>query len=391
MDVNLHVAYIVSHYPHKAFGHDGGLGTSVYNLVEKLSKCNVRVSVFVYGQKDEFIIEEENVTIYSLIDSDVNFLKFYFSRKKIEQFINKIIAEKNINIIEAPDWTGITAFMSFKVPLVIRFHGSDAYFCHLEKRKQKAKNFWFEKRAINGAQAFIAPTSFAGELSKELFGIKNKVIKTIHHGIELRNFTNEFPLTYEKGLILYVGTLIRKKGVLELPEIFNKVHKFSPEAKLVLIGGDSSDIKTGTNSTWQLMQDQFKDDDLKYVDYLGKIPYNEVQNYIRKANICVFPTFAETLGMVTIEAMAMKKPVVSSNIGWANELIIDEESGFLVHPEDHQLYSDRIIKLLKNDLLCLQMGDNARARVEDKFDIDKVVFENIEFYKTIINKNGLKK
>lgn len=391
MDVNLHVAYIVSHYPHKAFGHDGGLGTSVYNLVEKLSKCNVRVSVFVYGQKDEFIIEEENVTIYSLIDSDVNFLKFYFSRKKIEQFINKIITEKNINIIEAPDWTGITAFMNFKVPLVIRFHGSDAYFCHLEKRKQKAKNFWFEKRAINGAQAFIAPTSFAGELSKELFGIKNKVIKTIHHGIELRNFTNEFPLTYEKGLILYVGTLIRKKGVLELPEIFNKVRKFLPEAKLVLIGGDSSDIKTGTNSTWQLMQDQFKDDDLKYVDYLGKIPYNEVQNYIRKANICVFPTFAETLGMVTIEAMAMKKPVVSSNIGWANELIIDEESGFLVHPEDHQLYSDRIIKLLKNDLLCLQMGDNARARVEDKFDIDKVVFENIEFYKTIINKNGLKK
>src|SRR5436190_696733 len=168
MDVNLHVAYIVSHYPHKAFGHDGGLGTSVYNLVEKLSKCNVRVSVFVYGQKDEFIIEEENVTIYSLIDSDVNFLKFYFSRKKIEQFINKIITEKNINIIEAPDWTGITAFMSFKVPLVIRFHGSDAYFCHLEKRKQKVKNFWFEKRAINGAQAFIAPTSFAGELSKEL-------------------------------------------------------------------------------------------------------------------------------------------------------------------------------------------------------------------------------
>ena len=391
MDVNLHVAYIVSHYPHKAFGHDGGLGTSVYNLVEKLSKCNVRVSVFVYGQKDEFIIEEENVTIYSLIDSDVNFLKFYFSRKKIEQFINKIITEKNINIIEAPDWTGITAFMNFKVPLVIRFHGSDAYFCHLEKRKQKAKNFWFEKRAINGAQAFIAPTSFAGELSKELFGIKNKVIKTIHHGIELRNFTNEFNLTYEKGLILYVGTLIRKKGVLELPEIFNKVRKFLPEAKLVLIGGDSSDIKTGTNSTWQLMQDQFKDDDLKYVDYLGKIPYNEVQNYIRKANICVFPTFAETLGMVTIEAMAMKKPVVSSNIGWANELIIDEESGFLVHPEDHQLYSDRIIKLLKNDLLCLQMGDNARARVEDKFDIDKVVFENIEFYKTIINKNGLKK
>lgn len=63
MKSNLHVAYIVSHYPHKAFGHDGGIGTSVYTLVEKLRKSNVQVSVFVYGQKEKFIIEEENVTI----------------------------------------------------------------------------------------------------------------------------------------------------------------------------------------------------------------------------------------------------------------------------------------------------------------------------------------
>ena len=155
MAAKLHVAYIVSHYPHKAFGHDGGLGTSVYNLVEKLRMSDVQVSVFVYGQKNEFVLEENNVTIYSLTDNKVKFLKFYFNRKKIEKFINNKIQEKNINIIEAPDWTGITAFMNFRIPLIIRFHGSDAYFCHLENRKQKPKNFWFEKLAINGAKAFL--------------------------------------------------------------------------------------------------------------------------------------------------------------------------------------------------------------------------------------------
>ena len=41
--------------------------------------------------------------------------------------------------IEAPDWTGITAFMRLKAPLVIRFHGSDTYFCHLEKTASKNK------------------------------------------------------------------------------------------------------------------------------------------------------------------------------------------------------------------------------------------------------------
>ncbi|WP_291285020.1 glycosyltransferase family 4 protein [Flavobacterium sp.] len=383
----LHIAYIVSHYPHKAFGHDGGLGTSVYNLVEKLNVLGVKVSVFIYGQKKEFILEEENVTIYSLTDSRVRFLKFYFNRKKIEKVINETITKKEIDIIEAPDWTGITALMNFKIPLVIRFHGSDAYFCHLEERKQKLKNYWSEKLALKRAKGFIAPTTFAGALSKKIFSLKSKEIKTIHYGLKLQNFTNDSPAIYEKGLILYVGTLIRKKGVLELPAIFNKVRKDFPDAKLVLIGSDSGDIKTNSISTWQLMQNQFKKEDLNNVEYLGKIPYNEVQNYIKKANVCVFPTFAETLGMVTIESMAMKKGVVNSNIGWAQELIVDGESGYLVHPADHDLFADRITALLKEESLCLKIGEQARERVEAKFDINKIVLENIEFYKKIINQN----
>ena len=84
------------------------------------------------------------------------------------------------------------------------------------------------------------------------------------------------------------------------------------------------------------MQNKFQDNDLRSVTYLGKIPYHEVQQYIKKAHVCVFPSFAETLGMVTIEAMAMQKPVVNTKIGWAKELIVDGESGFLVYPKNHQ-------------------------------------------------------
>ncbi|OMQ09884.1 glycosyltransferase family 4 protein [[Flexibacter] sp. ATCC 35103] len=385
MASKLHIAYIVSHYPHKVFGHDGGLGTSVYNLVEKLKMLGNKVSVFVYNQKTEFILEEDNVTIYSLTDSKASLFKFYFNRKKIEKFIKETISEKKIDILEAPDWTGITAFMNFKIPLIIRFHGSDAYFCHLEKRKQKPKNYWSEKLALKNAKGFIAPTTFAGELSREIFKLKNDEVQTIHHGLELQNFTNDSPEAFEKGMILYVGTIIRKKGVLELPDIFNKVRKNYPDARLVLIGSDAVDIQTNSSSTWQLMQNQFEKDDLNNVEYLGKIPYKEVVGYIKKANVCVFPTFAETLGMVTIESMAMKKAVVNSNIGWSKELIIDGESGYLVHPNDHDLYAERISELLQDESLCLKIGTQARKRVEAKFDINKLADENIEFYQKIIN------
>lgn len=383
----MHIAFLTPEFPHAKITHAAGLGTSIKNLTTALVKEGVEVTVFVYGQKAQEIIIENGIKLHLIQNKKYKFLGWFFHRKHIEKYCNKVIKEEKIELLEAPDWTGITAFMKFLIPLVIRFHGSDTYFCHMESRKQKRKNYWFEKLAINRAKAFIAPTTFAGDISKELFKIKSKEIKTIHYGLELENFTNELPETFEKGLILYVGTLIRKKGVLELPEIFNKVRREFSEAKIVLIGSDSFDIKTNSNSTWQLIQNLFTEQDLKNVEYIGKIPYNQVQEYIRKANICVFPTFAETLGMVTIESMAMKKAVVNSNIGWAKELIIDEESGFLVHPDDHSLYASRIIELLRNEVLTLQIGKQARSRVESKFDIIKLVKVNIEFYQKLISQN----
>jgi glycosyltransferase involved in cell wall biosynthesis len=380
----MHIAFLTPEYPHERVQHAAGIGTSIKNLVLALVKKEVTVSVFVYGQKEDAILEEEDLKIHLIKAQKYKAFGWFRHRKYIQNYLNIYIVSEGIDLVEAPDWTGITAFMNLKAPVVIRFHGSDTYFCHLEQRKQKAKNFWFEKMAISKAQAFIAPTHFAGELSQKLFGIKNKTIQTIHYGLELDQFQNASPSVYENGLILYIGTIIRKKGVLELPVIFNKVRKKYPNAQLVLIGSDSYDIQTKSKSTWELVQQEFENEDLEHVSYFGKIPYEEVQEYIKKANVCVFPTFAETLGMVTIESMALQKPVVNSNIGWSQELIVDGESGYLVHPKDHDAFADKIVGLLQDNILCSAIGRAARTRVETVFDIEKTVAQNITFYKSII-------
>jgi glycosyltransferase involved in cell wall biosynthesis len=242
----------------------------------------------------------------------------------------------------------------------------------------------FETLAVRKAKGFIAPTKYAGEVSAQLFGLYKEQIKTIHYGLDLTQFNNEHPERFEKGLILYIGTIIRKKGVFELPEIFNKVRNQFPEAKLVLIGGDSRDVATGNKSTWELVKQQFNEKDLGQVSYLGKIPYAEVQDYIKKANVCVFPTYAETLGMVTIESMAMQKAVVNSNIGWAQELMEDGKSGFLVHPAAHQEFADKIVQVLNDASFTAKMGVHARTYVETHFDITNKVEENIKYYQHLI-------
>jgi len=382
----MHIGFLTPEFPHEKTTHAAGIGTSIKNLVTALAGKGVQISVFVYGQDEDAIFEENGIKIHLIKKRRYGFFTWFFYRKFIQNYLNQFILSDKISIIEAPDWTGITAFMNLKAPLIIRFHGSDAYFCKLESRKQKAKNFWFEKLGIQNATAFIAPTSFAGKVTKEIFNIQDKEIRTIHYGLNLPQFQNDTPETFERNLILYVGTIIRKKGVLEFPEIFKQVVKEVPNAKLLLIGGDSFDIQTQNSSTWQLLKESLDDEISGNVTYLGKVPYQEIQEYIKKAHVCVFPTFAETLGMVTIESMAMKKPVVNSNIGWANELIVHNESGFLVYPKNHQEYAGEIVKLLKDEELCKLIGITARKRVEDVFDIENKVNENVAFYSEIIKK-----
>jgi glycosyltransferase involved in cell wall biosynthesis len=382
----MHIAFLTPEYPHTRVLHAAGIGTSIKNLVVALARNKISISVFVYGQDEDAIIIEDGIKIHLIKNRKYKLMGWYWHRKYLQNYLNKFVILDKIDVIEAPDWTGITAFMNFKIPLVIRFHGSDTYFCHLEKRHQKIKNYWFEKLAVQKAKAFIAPTTYAGDVSKELFGIKDKTIKTIHYGLELDKFKNSHPENYQKGLILYIGTIIRKKGVFELPEIFKKVIALYPEAQLVLIGSDSGDVLTGSPSTWKLLEQKFTFANLKGVNYLGKIPYQQVQEYIKNAHVCVFPSFAETLGMVTIESMALQKSVVNTNIGWAQELIVNNESGFLVHPYDSTLYANKIMELLNDSHLCLTIGGNARKRVEQVFDIEKIAQQNILFYQTIISK-----
>jgi glycosyltransferase involved in cell wall biosynthesis len=381
----MRVGFITPEYPHPKVRHAAGIGTSIKNLATALVKKGIEVTVFVYHQDENCIVEDKGVKIHLIAKKQYRFFTWYHYRLQLQRYINEIVKQQGIDILEAPDWTGIAAFMHFKVPLVIRLHGSDAYFCKLENRKQKFKNFVFEKLALKKANAFIAPTSYAGSETQKIFGLNKEKIKTIHYGLQLDDFENSSPEIYNRNTILYIGTIIRKKGVFELAQIFNKVVETKPDAKLILIGNDSADIKTGNKSTYSLVNNILSDQAKKNTSYLGKISYAEVQEHIKNAHVCAFPSFAETLGMVTIESMALQKPVVNTSIGWAKEIIDDGVNGFLVHPSEIDLYAQRIIQLLKDEDLCLRIGKAARQKVEALFDIDKNADINIVYYKSVLN------
>ena len=254
----------------------------------------------------------------------------------------------------------------------------------MDKRPVKAINRFHEKRALQKANGHIAVSQFTATLTNTLFGLQIP-FTIIPNGINPDNFKASISNQSANPSILYFGTLIRKKGLLELPLIFNEVHKKNPNITLILVGKDTSDIATGNSSTWKMMQELFDPSALQQVQYLGSVPYNEIQQKIANATVCVFPTFAEALPVSWIEAMAMEKPIVASNIGWAPEVIDDTVNGFLVDPKNHVEYAEKINILLANEALCRSFGKQARTKVLLKFKNSVIAEQSVAFYQSLIS------
>jgi len=83
--------------------------------------------------------------------------------------------------------------------------------------------------------------------------------------------------------------------------------------------------------------------------------------------------------------MALKKAIVNTNFQWANEIMVDGETGYLENPKNHNAFAIKINDLLKNKELRTAFGANAHNYVERHFSMEKLVIENINFYQKIIN------
>jgi len=380
----MHIAFLTPEYPHPVTGPSGGLGTSIKNLVEQLISKGIQVTVVISGQKFSRIFKENNIDFHIVAQKKYPLFGFYLYRKYLARYLNNLIKSTGVDLIEAPDWTGITAFMNLDVPLIIRFHGTDAYFCKLEGRQQKWKNYHFEKLALSRADELLSVSKFTAEVTSQIFRIKNRVT-IIPNAVNTASFTPSKGTDMVPNTILYFGSIIRKKGILELAEIFNKVIDKKPDALLVLVGKDVLDILENRSSL-DLLKERLSSPALQRTKYIRDVSYEEIKKYIASASVVVLPSFAEALPMTWLEAMAMEKALVTSNIGWANEIMLNGKTGFTENPRNHSSYADKILLLMNDKSLAAEMGKKAREHVENEFSGTVVIEKNLAFYKEVLGK-----
>lgn len=379
------IAFLTPEFPHPKTGASGGIGTSIYNLSKGIAQLGHSVFVLICGQNEDEMFVEDGITYFRIKNIKIKGFSRFLTQLKIEKLINQLVKTEQLDLVEAPDWIGITSSIKPNCPVVIRLNGSDTYFCHLDARPVKFLNKRNEKKALQNADAFLSVSQYTADLTKELFAL-NVNFEIIPNSIDIAQFYNDTTIVQEENTILYFGTLIRKKGLLELPLIFNEVYKRNSKAKLILIGKDDSDVLTQNTSTWNMMHNLFDEEAKQNVSYLGTVAYDNIKMHINAATVCVFPTFAEALPVSWIEAMAMEKAIVASNIGWAVEVINDNENGYLVNPKSHHEYASKILELLENSDKRQQFGLAARKKVEQSFSIEVVAAKSIAFYQNCLSR-----
>ena len=170
------IAFLTPEYPHAKTGNSGGIGTSIKNLAQGLLAQGCEVRILVYGQTADAVFEDNGIVVQQIKNVKLKGLSWWLTRKKLERIINELYANNEIDLVEAPDWTGITSFIKpKKCPVVIRLNGSDTYFCHLDQRPVKWINKFHEKRALQNADRLISVSQFTADLTNQLFGLSKKI------------------------------------------------------------------------------------------------------------------------------------------------------------------------------------------------------------------------
>ena len=214
-------------------------------------------------------------------------------------------------------------------------------------------NLLLEKRVFNAAARVVTFSESARRSVIEDYKIAEKKVKVIYPGVNVNTIkpASAFRKDQRRFKLLFVGGDFERKGGRDVLAVF--LEAFSAQAvELHLV-------------TQALIEDHYPH---VYI-------YNDVKPYTpqwlelyQQADVFVMPTYADPFGWVFIEAMAAGLPVIATCISAIPEIVVHEETGFLIQPGDRRDLAIRMRQLRDNPTLGREMGMKGRQIVERKFD-----------------------
>ena len=345
------------------------------------------------GKYEIFLTSQPNEQFYKAINNNrVHFLSLDFSKRINFSLIiqlSKIIKKNKIEIVH-----GQGARAEFYARLAKVLAGNAKYVSTtampvegfdigLPRRKVYLLFDRFSERFVD--QFIVVSDVLRNTMIYEHEVPPEKVVK-IYNGIEVGHYSpdkedsryrhkirEEFKIDKDTLLIGAIGRLVWQKGFEYLIKCIPKIIKTFPNVRVLIVGeGQLRDRLEALGAKLEVK------DNLVFTGFRS-----DIKEILSAIDILAIPSLLEGFPMVTLEAMAMAKPVIATKIDGITEQIIDGESGILIPPKDSGALSSTITNLLKNKEFAKNLGLNARKRVEKEFSIEKMVAETEKVYQSL--------
>lgn len=373
----MHVGFLTTEYPPLL---SGGIGTSLRNLGRALVAQGHQVTIVGWGAELE--TEDEGVRVRFLGDAGVPRMGWLLNRWAVRRELVRLVKDEDLDLVVAHDWCGPSAGLSLPCPLVVQLHGSATYFAHLLGEKVRPAIHLAEGLALRRADALGSVSRFTADTTSRLFRLEQEM-EVIPNGVDVARFRPGLAEEIEPGVLLYFGTLVRKKGVLDLGPAFSEIARREPQARLRLIGRDAPDPQTGSASTWELLVSSLSPEARSRTEYLGARLYSEVHQHVRRAAACIFPSYAEALPLAWLEAMACGRPVLAYDTGWAPEVVRSGTDGLLVPLGQTSALAKAALGVLASPALRSALGAAARTRAESDFSTAVIARRTADWYSNV--------
>jgi glycosyltransferase involved in cell wall biosynthesis len=376
----MHIVFLTSEFP-KLNAKHGGVGTFIKALASQLVIHQIKVSVIgIYNLDTNKSFTEEGIEVYGIKSSNWKLGKFYQNSRRLVDTLKKIHKKNAIDFVEGAELA--FAFFPKKTPYkkIIRMHGGHHFFAVTLGKKPALWRGFQERQSFQKANAIIAVSNYVGRITSELLHLK-KDYKTLYNPIDMQQFYFSNTQKVIPNSLLFVGTVCEKKGVRQLVESMYRVVEQFPDVVLNIVGRDW--LYQNGKSYIEEMQSLISDKIRNNIHFIGAVSHDELPHWIEKSEVCIYPSLSESFGLTVIEAQAMGKPVILSDIEVFQEIVNPKDVLFCKSGESQDL-ADKIIWMLTNKDVALQMGNKAGASVLSRFDVKELVKENINFYKNLL-------
>ncbi len=391
----------------------GGAGVHVDYLSRELAR-EIEVEVHCWGPQhaDHGNLHVRGAEPWAEISNGTE-AKFKGALEALSLNLTQVKALQGIDVVHTHTWyvsmAGYLAKKLYGMPFVLTTHSLEPL--RAWKAEQLGSGYamssWMEQTAILDADAIIAVSQGTrADILRAYPDVDPARIHVIYNGIDLVEYrkTSDATALAEYGVdpavpyVLFVGRITRQKGVTHLVDA---IRYLPPETQVVLCAGAPDTPQIAAELREKVEHARQHHPRIVWIEKMVTKP-EAIQLYSHARVFCC-PSVYEPFGIINLEAMACRAPVVASATGGIKEVVVDDETGYLVpfdqdpvtsFPRDPEKFArdlaSRLNQLLQDPEKCRLFGDAGRLRVEQIFSWTAIARQTIDLYRHLIEQRMVK-